>query len=742
MPSSSAASLPPPSPAEEPWQTSDSRPVSPTMTAHISSWLTSVDRDPVGLEALKSLYSELSIACRVKIFLFKIENELTKLDGNVCITHEVMRLLIPPSIEEQLHEQMTGYMRRCCSRFVSEILFATEDLIMLSHASGMRARATTSAFAFQSELGPMISEICASSLIYGPETALLKRRCFLHALDLFENMAYEEEQAALNALKPELVKLRNTAKILTQMISKNRTAIQLTRFAHQNMSKLGCLLHRICCDPWFRFFYAARPTPVLHLVSTLLQMTMPTSDEGPEVTENIQDVATRFHELISSHGASFVDALAQDVVRVDEALQMDISDTRWRGVEATIYADGSPMPVDDEEPPTEASSSAQPSQPSSSTQPSQASKARAYSRAPLGAVIALQCPIFTPSWQTKTFKLYIYNTQTVEHRSLMVHRAAKILRAATKQGWLPVDALRVESFIQIVRQRHNAIAFNMTTTARNISHKLSTMGVIGMKIDGLIERAMRKAVTSQTEAERDELQRFQIDLKKAVSLLKDQQSENYFHVSETPNSTSVADMTLDEPTKMAVMRAVPWSTNYLHLSPGFDTSEEVYPHRVHPWVRLEYIFVTAIFKLLRGRILRAAESSDGNNSTRVETSMIASEAATYDARYAAMKITELSGRVTHICNKFITCFKSGYHASQKAVTEGIIHAYQLPEFTILSTQDQTIQFGIDTNDQLASLCAEAAFRIKAHFENLVPLPHGMTWQVSEPHRGSRSKKVM
>lgn len=703
------------------------------MTAHISSWLTSVDRDPVGLEALKSLYSELSIACRVKIFLFKIENELTKLDGNVCITHEVMKLLLPPSIEEQLHEQMTGYMRRCCSRFVSEILFSTEDLIMLSHASGMRARATTSAFAFQSELGPRISEICASSLIYGPDTALLKRRCFLHGLELFEKMAYDEEQVALNALQPELVKLRNTVKILTQMISKNRKAIQLTRFAHQNMSKLGCVVHRVCADPWFRFFHAARQTPVLYLVTTLLQTTMPTSDEGPEVTDNIQSLATRFRELISSHGTSFVDALAQDVVRVDEALKMDISDTRWRGVEATMYADGSPMPVEEQ--------SSQPSQPSQPSQATQASKAVAYSRAPLGAVIALQCPIFTPSWQTQTRKLYIYNTQTIEHRSLMIHRAAQILRAATTHGWLPVDAMRVESFIQIVRQRHNAIALNMTTTARNISHKLSTMGVIGMKIDGLIERAMRKATVCQSEAERDELQRFQIDLKKAVSLLKDQQSENYFHMNETPNSTAVMDITLDDATKMAVLRSVPWSSNFLHLSPGFDTSDEVHPHKVHPWVRLEYIFVTAIFKLLRGHILRSAESSEGS-STRVDTSVIASEAATYDARYAAMKITELSGRVTHICNKFITCFKGGYHAAQQAVTEGTIHAHQLPEFTILSTQDQTIQFGIDTNDQLASLCAEAAFRIKAHFENLVPLPRGMTWQVSEPHRGSRSKKVM
>lgn len=655
------------------------------------------------------LYSELGSFCKRNVRLGQIEAALKELDPNSCITKEVFCKFVPCICAGDVRVQLYEMLKKCCCALVNQLVHASDDLKSPHQSSGNRSRTVTVAFAMQRDIGGCISDLCMSAVYSNADgrshtSQDACREKLLAMIDAFVTRAHSDEVAVLNDLQERIKPLLRAIQNSTRMVQKGRPPMAVAKFFVQNMAQVECAARRICTDPWFRLTQAAIGTTFLKLLENILKTTIPDPPYDESVFVEATQLATQLHTLLSSKGEAFVSAISADIARIESVVTQPVDSDVWRGILVSMHSHTSDSDR---------------------------------------RLVPVQAPSFAPSWQNSTRHLYMGNAQNEQSRSLMACRVAEVLRHLVLSDWLPVDSIRVAYLIQAIQRTQNQIALRTTDVATQISTHFSNLGIGGWDVEGVVRRALKKEAAPVQDEDAADLRDFEGCLVVAIDMIKQQEQRGLFSLLPSENRAPEQDPKASQPSQAPTSPSVrvfsSWCSLYLVLPNGFDVSDEILTGRVHPWVKMEYLFVVALFRLLRSRVV----SSDPTNpdKTTFETSVIAGEAASLDGRYASIQLTKLSSKVTHVINKFFASFKAGHRVSQQAMCDRLLPNGSVPSMTICTAHEQKVQVGEDTNDHIAYLCVEALFRVKLYLESGSPMPSGMVWVVSPPHRGVKAKQI-
>ena len=685
-------------------------PTPPGSNGHISNWLSSIDSSPDAMETLKCLYSELGSFCKRNVRLSTIETALKGLEPNACITKDAFCKFVPGICADDVRVQLYEMLKKCCCALVNQLVHASDDLKSPHQSSGNRSRTVTVAFAMQRDIGGCISDLCMSAVYsnvdrHNQTSQAACREKLLAMIDAFVTRAHNDEVAVLHDLQERIKPLLRAIQNSTRMVQKGRPLMAIAKFFVQNMAQVECAARRICADPWFRLAQEVAGTTFLKLLENILKTTIPDPPYDESVFVEATQLATQLHTLLSAKGDAFISAISADIARIESVVAQPVDSDVWRGILISMHSHTSDSDR---------------------------------------RLVPVQAPSFAPSWQNSTRHLYIGNAQNEQSRSLMACRVAGVLRHLVLSDWLPVDSIRVAYLVQAVQRTQNQIALRTTDVATQISAHFSNLGIGGWDVEGVVRRALKKETAPVQNEDVAALREFEGCLVVAIDMIKQQEQRGLFSLLPTENAASDQEGEAPQPSQPSqpspsVRVFSSWCSLYLVLPNGFDVSDEILTDRVHPWVKMEYLFVVALFRLLRSRVV----SSDPTNpdKTIFETSLIAGQAASLDGGYASIQLTKLSSKVTHVMNKFFASFKAGHRVSQQAMCERLLPNGSVPSMTICTTHEQRVQVGEDTNDHIAYLCVEALFRVKLYLESGSPMPNGMVWVVSPPHRGVKAKQI-
>jgi hypothetical protein len=670
------------------------------------------------METLKCLYCELGSFCKRNVRLAKIEAALKELDPNSCITKEAFCKFVPSICAGDVRVQLYEMLKKCCCALVNQLVHASDDLKSVQQSSGNRSRTVTVAFAMQRDIGGCISDLCMSAVYSNADgrshtSQDACREKLLAMIDAFVTRAHSDEVAVLHDLQERIKPLLRAIQNATRMVQKGRPLMAIAKFFVQNMAQVECAVRRICTDPWFRLTQEVAGTTFLRLLQNILNTTIPDPPYDESVFVEATQLASQLHALLSSKGEAFVSAISADIARIESVVAQPVDSDVWKGILVSMHSHTSDSDH---------------------------------------RLVPVQAPSFAPSWQNSTRHLYVGNTQNEESRSLMACRVTEVLRRLVVSDWLPVESIRVAYLIQAIQRTQNQIALRTTDVATQISSHFSNLGIGGWDVEGVVRRALKKEAAPVQNEDAADLREFEGCLVVAIDMIKQQEQRGLFSLfpkeneafdQEGESSQSSQSSQPSKPSQPLISPSVrvfsSWCSVYLVLPNGFDVSDEILTDRVHPWVKMEYLFVVALFRLLRSRVV----SSDPTNpeKTIFETSVIAAEAASLDGKYASMQLTKLSSKVTHVMNKFFASFKAGHRVSQQAMCDRLLPNGSVPNMTMCTAHEQKVQVGEDTNDHIAYLCVEALFRVKLYLESGSPMPSGMVWVVSPPHRGVKAKQI-
>ena len=646
---------------------------------HVSRWLTNIE-DSHSFRKLQGLYLQIGTLSKHQRMIGKILKSLTKLDkhGNVPVTQAALSKLISRELSDVVEFVRMDILPEC-KRWVGHIIDASNVTLDDLHASNWRPRVATAAACMQLTVGKAVADLCMASLFEVDEAEAARCR-LVKTIDAYVVAAHGAEIQTLDAVLAEMVKLRNSTAITTQMVHKSCNSIKVMRYANQNFKRLIFVVHRLLSDVWFEFSRAVSGTPFLPLLSLVVDAFVPTSDDGTTDCDQMARVlADRFVEMLTNHGAAVATALTNDIHRVTVLMGKGPFAPEWTGTKLSEYSEGQS--------------------------------------------VSLLCPAFAPFWKTSTRKLYLTNCQGENCRSLMVLRACMTMREIVVRGFMPADSLYLDYLNKTLEQQVQSGRLRLQAVALDISNTCVDVGLIGMTVVGIVSRSMKKAKVPETDEERVEQAEFEGSVKEAVHTLME---------AGAADAADAADAAPD-PTALerTVVPAPLWTSDTLIFPLSFESSEQVQYQMAHPWVRLEYVLIAIMHSFLRKSIL---SSRHAPASTSLEARVVARAAIDTDPKYASLALSEIESRVCHVGAK---CGQAILGGHRNAVLDGTC----LPPVTILASQNCTVRFGVDTFDKFASVCAEGLFRIKVYLQYGTPLPSGMSYKISEPHRGSRAKKL-
>ncbi|MDA9633391.1 hypothetical protein N9S81_00465, partial [bacterium] len=616
-----------------------------------------------------------------------------------------------------------------CKRWVGHILDSSNVSLDSLYSSNWKPRLATGAACMQLTLGEAIADFCMASLFHVDDAELARCR-LVKTIDAYTIAAQKIELQTLESVLPEIIKLRNATNITNQMITKKCLPVKVLRYANQNFKRLIYVIHRLFSDAWFEFTKIASETPFLPLLTLVVDTFVPLTDDG--LTESdacAQLLGSRLTQVFVQYGAAIVASLNSDICRICTLQSKCAFDDAWAGLKLSEFS--------------EAES------------------------------VSLLCPAFSTFWGTPTRKLYLTNCQNDGCRSLVMIRACKVMREVVCRGFFPTSSLYLDYLKKTLDQRSRFGMTRLQSVAQEISSTCEEVGLLGMTVVGILQRAMKKAKTPETDEDRQTQIQFENDIRDAVAALSSGDGEkgggaqsreasdpeatsvctdtgttcgaDRFESSEPSNSCeaskspvqfcfSLADP-MRPPDGLALQRTViktpHWARDTLNFPLSFECSDNIYYQLAHPWARLEFLLISVMHDFLRKAIL---SSRYNPVSTSLEARVVARAAMATDPKYAQLPLSEIETRVCHVGAKAGQSILCGH---RNAISDGV----ELPDVTILASQNCVVRFGIDTHDKFSSVCAEGLFRIKSYLSYGTPLPSGMSYKVSEPHRGSRAKKL-